>query len=219
MKHGKWELRTLFLIGMSLVFVASLNGQSVADLARQTRTRKPGVSQTGRVYSNENVATSAPAPAAPAAATPAPPAPGAPAPPAPAAGAARPAGQAPGAAAPAAAGQAPGQPAAGAQPAQPQQKSDAEIEKEYREKFAKLREAQALEERKLDILQRELNLMQNQFYTNPQDTLMQETTRGNINQRTQEIVAQRAAVDKAKQAVADLEEELRVKGLPAGWAR
>ena len=216
MKHGKWELRTLFLIGMSLVFVASLHGQSVADLARQTRTRKSGVSQTGRVYSNENVATSAPVPAAPAAATPAPPAPGTPAP---AAGAARPAGQAPGAAAPAAPGQAPAQPAAGAQPSQPQEKTEAEVEKEYRERFAKLREAQALEERRLDVLQRELNLMQNQFYTNPQDTLTQETTRGNINTRTQEIVAQRAAVDKAKQAVADLEEELRVKGLPTGWAR
>ena len=211
MKHGKRELRTLFLIGMSLVFAASLHGQSVADLARQTRGRKPGASQTGRVYSNENVATSAPAPATPAPATPAPAAA--------AAGAARPAGQAPGAATPAAPGQAPAQPAAGAQPSPPQPKTEAELEKEYREKFAKLREELSLQERRLDVMQRELNLMQNQFYTNPQDTLTQETTRSNINTRTQEIGAQRAAVDKAKQAVADLEEELRVKGLPAGWAR
>ena len=211
MKHGKRELRTLLLIGMGLVFAATLHGQSVADLARQTRDRKPGVSQTGRVYTNENVATSAPAPAAPAPATPAPPAP--------AAGAARPAGQAPGAAAPAAPGQAPAQPAAGAQPPQPQPKTEAELEKEYREKFAKLREELSLQERRLDVMQRELNLMQNQFYTNPQDTLTQELTRGNINTRMQEIEAQKANVEKAKQAVAALEDELRVKGLPAGWAR
>ena len=219
MKQGKWELRTLFLIGISLVFVAALHGQSVADLARQTRGRKSGGSQTGRVYSNENVATSAPAPATSAAATPAPPAPGAPAQPAPAAGAAGPAGQAPGTAAPAAPGQAPAQPAAGAPPSQPQPKTEAELEKEYREKFAKLREELSLQERRLDVMQRELNLMQNQFYTNPQDTLLQEATRSNINTRTQEIEGQKANVEKAKQAVADLEEELRVKGLPPGWAR
>lgn len=225
MKHGKREVKTLFLIGMSLVFVATLQGQSVSvtDLARQTRSRKSGGSQTGRVYSNENVATSAPASTAPTPATAAPApttaAAGTPAPGAPAAGAARPAGQAPGAATAAAPGQPAAQPAAGAPPSQPPQKSEAELEKEYRDKFAKLRGDQALEEKKLDVMQRELNLMQNQFYTNPQDTLTQELSRGNINTRTQEMGAQREAVEKAKQAVAALEEELRVKSLPAGWAR
>ncbi|OFV99269.1 MAG: hypothetical protein A3H28_02740 [Acidobacteria bacterium RIFCSPLOWO2_02_FULL_61_28] len=213
MKHGKWELRTLFLIGMGLFFAAALYGQSVVDMARQTRSRKSGASQTGRVFTNENVARSAPAPTTPAPPTPAPAAPAT-------AGAARPAaGQAPGAAPAAATGQPPAQPAAGAPPSQPQQKSEAELEKEYREKFAQLREALALEEKKADVMQRELNLMQNQFYTNPQDTLMQEATRSNINTRMQEIEAQKANVEKAKQAVAALEEELRVKGLPAGWAR
>ena len=211
MKHGKWELRTLFLIGMGVFFAAALYGQSVVDMARQTRSRKSGASQTGRVFTNENVARSAPAPTTPAPATPAPAAP--------AAGAARPAGQAPGAAPAAPPGQPPAQPAAGAPASPPQQKSEAELEKEYRDKFAQLREALALEERKADVLQRELNLMQNQFYTNPQDTLMQETTRSNINARMQEIEAQKANVEKAKQAVAALEEELRVKGLPPGWAR
>src|SRR3990167_8073079 len=199
MKHGKWELRTLFLIGMGLFFAAALYGQSVVDMARQTRSRKSGASQTGRVFTNENVARSAPAPTTPAPTAPA--------------------DQAPGAAPAAAPGQPPAQPAAGAPPSQPQQKSEAELEKEYRDKFAQLREALALEERKLDVMQRELNLMQNQFYTNPQDTLMQEATRSNINARMQEIEAQKANVEKAKQAVAALEEELRVKGLPAGWAR
>jgi hypothetical protein len=168
------------------------------------------------VFTNENVARSAPTPApAPAART-------APAPPA--AGAARPAGQAPAGQAPAggaagqaaAQGQQAGQPAAGAQPAE---KTPAELEKEYRAKFAELRENLSLEERKLDILQRELGLMQNQYYSDPAASLMQENTRSNINTRVTEIGTQKAAVDKAKQAVAALEEELRVKGLPPGWAR
>jgi len=166
------------------------------------------------------VARSAPTPApAPAARpAPAPPAAGA-------AGAARPAGQAPAGQAPAGAagqaaaqgqGQAAGQPAAGAQPAE---KTQEELEKEYRTKFAGLRENLSLEERKLDILQRELGLMQNQYDSDPQRTLTQELTRSNINTRVTEIGTQKAAVDKAKQAVAALEEELRVKGLPPGWAR
>jgi len=212
MKHGKQELRALLLVVTGLFFAASLYGQSVADLARQTRTSKSGGTQ--RVFTNDNVARSAPAPPAPA-----------PAPPAPAAagtvGAARPAGQAPAGAAgqPAAQGQAPGQPAAGAQPAQPAEKTPEELEKEYRTKFAALRENLSLEERKLDILQRELNLMQTQYDSDPQRTLTQELTRSNINTRVTEIEQQKAAVDKAKQAVAALEEELRVKGLPPGWAR
>ena len=48
---------------------------------------------------------------------------------------------------------------------------------------------------------------------------LQEATRSNINKRVQEIETQKGAVEKAKQAIAALEEELRVKGLPAGWAR
>ena len=61
--------------------------------------------------------------------------------------------------------------------------------------------------------------MQTQYDSDPQRTLTQELTRSNINTRVTEIEQQKAAVDKAKQAVAALEEELRVKGLPPGWAR
>lgn len=214
MKHRKQGLRTLLLVATG-VFLASAvfgqsrgqsGGQSMADLARQTRAQKSG--GRPRVFTNENVARSAPTPA-----------------PAPAA---RPAGQAPAGQAPAGAagqpaaqgqGQAGAQPAAGTQPAQPAEKTPEELEKEYRAKFAELRENLSLEERKLDILQRELGLMQNQYYSDPRATLMQEATRGNINARITEIETQKAAVDKAKQAVAALEEELRVKGLPPGWAR
>ena len=205
MKQEKQRFGMFFLIGIGIFCATAVYGQSVTDLARQTRTRLAQERKSGRVFTNDNVLTSAPAPAAPA-----PAAPGGPE-------AKKPEGQAQGAATPAAApGQQPSQAAAATQPPA---KTEAEQEKEYREKFAKLREAQALEEKKLDVMQRELNLMQNQFYTNPQDTLMQELTRGNINQRMKDLETQKAAAEKAKLAVADLEEELRKKGLPAGWAR
>ena len=204
MKQEKQRFGTFFLVGIGIFCATAVYGQSVTDLARQTRTRLAQERKSGRVFTNDNVRTSAPAPAAPAPAAPSGPE------------AKKPEGQAQGAATPAAQGQQPGQAAAAAQPPA---KTEAELEKEYREKFAKLREAQALEEKKLDVMQRELNLMQNQFYTNPQDTMTQELTRGNINQRMKDLETQKAAAEKAKQAVADLEEELRKKGLPAGWAR
>ena len=94
-----------------------------------------------------------------------------------------------------------------------------EQEKEYRDKFAKLKEDLDMQERKLDVLQRELNLMQQQFYSDPNQQLQQELTRENINKRVEDIEAQKGVVEKAKQAIADLETELQRKGLPAGWAR
>ena len=218
MEHRKQGLKTLLLLMLGVAFTTGLYGQGLADLARKTpRT-------SGKVLTNDDVGTSAPAPAPPAATPPV------------AAGAApgqRPAGQAPaGAPGQAAAGQPPaagqaaaagqpgqaaaGQPAAGAAPAE---KTPAELEQEYRMKFAELRENLSLEERKLDILQRELNLMQNQYYSDPAATLMQEQSRSNINTRIAEIEMQKGVVEMAKQAIAALEDELRVKGLPAGWAR
>ena len=201
MEYRKQGLKTLLLLTIGVAFTTGLYGQGLADLARQTRRT------SGKVLTNDDVSTSAPKPAPPpAAATPA------------AAGAARPAGQAPaGAPAQAAAGQpaAAGQ-AAGAAPAE---KSQEELEKEYRMKFAELRENLSLEERKLDILQRELNLMQQQYYSDPAATLREEQSRSSINTRIAEIEKQKGVVEMAKQSVAALEEELRVKGLPAGWAR
>ena len=110
-------------------------------------------------------------------------------------------------------------PAATEQAAGAQEKTSADIEKEYRDKFAKLKEAQDLEERRLDVMQRELNLAQQQFYSDPNVALREQYGREDINKRTADIEAQKATVEKAKQAIADLETELRAKSLPPGWAR
>ena len=169
--------------------LAGAQAQSLADLARQQRAKKHQEPKGGKVFTNEDI----PAPTLSAAPTPA-----------------QPAGETP-AGAPAT--------AEGAQPAAATQKSPEELEKEYRDKFTKLREDQTLEERRLDVMQRELNLAQQQVYSDPNVALREQYGREEINKRTGEIETQKAAVEKAKQAVADLEEELRTKSLPAGWAR
>lgn len=99
------------------------------------------------------------------------------------------------------------------------EKSKAELEKEYREKAAKLRESLTYEEKKLDVLQRELNLAQVQHYSSPDQALREQTTRSEINKRQAELEQQKQAVEAAKKAIVDLEDELRRKSLPQGWAR
>ncbi len=68
-------------------------------------------------------------------------------------------------------------------------------------------------------MQRELNLAQQQFYSDPNVALREQYGREDINKRTADIEAQKATVEKAKQAISNLEDELRAKSLPAGWAR
>lgn len=95
----------------------------------------------------------------------------------------------------------------------------AEDEKTWKAKFAKLRSDLAAEERRLDVLQRELNLAQIQAYSDPNQANREAFSRNELNTRTAEIDQQKGVVEAAKKAVADLEEELRKKGLPSGWAQ
>ena len=98
-------------------------------------------------------------------------------------------------------------------------KSRADLEKEYRERAGKLRENLSLEERKLEVLQREFNMASVQFYSDPNAALREQNTRGELNARQQELEQQKAAIAAARKAITDLEEELRRKSLPPGWAR
>ena len=102
--------------------------------------------------------------------------------------------------------------------AKEQKKDMAEEEKEWRAKFAKLYDELKYEEKKLDVLQRELNLAQIQNFSDPNVALREQYQRTEITKRTQEIESQKQAVERVKKSIADLEEELRRKSLPARWA-
>jgi len=92
-------------------------------------------------------------------------------------------------------------------------------EQTWKAKFAKARADVASEERRLDTLQRELNLAQIQAYTDPNQANREAFSRNELNTRTAEIDKQKQLVEAGKKAIADLEEELRKKGLPSGWAQ
>jgi hypothetical protein len=181
---------------LAFCFAGASYGQSVADLARKERTRKAQQPRTGKQYTNDNIpATTI---GGPAATTPS----------------AQPT--------PAAEAEAEEEAAAGAEETKPPAEagpSQADLEKAYRERAAKLRETLEFEERKLDVMQRELNLAQQQFYSDPNVAMREQYSRADINKRTADIETQQALVEKAKQAFTDLEEELRHKNLPPGWAR
>jgi hypothetical protein len=98
-------------------------------------------------------------------------------------------------------------------------KPGAEAEKEYREKAAKLRDALATEEKKLDVLQRESNLANIQYYSDPNRAMNEQYSRNEVNTRQAEIDKQKATVEAARRAISNLEDELRKKNLPPGWAR
>lgn len=89
----------------------------------------------------------------------------------------------------------------------------------WRGRFAEARKKLADAEKELDILQRELNLMNMQYYSDPQRTLNEELTRKSVNEHRAKIDAKQAEINQLKQAIEDLERDLRAAGGPPGWAR
>ena len=196
MKNRKIQVTTLLVFFLGFVFLGTIYGQSLAELARQQRARKGQQGKTVKVLTNDEISRSSPAPAATSTAE-----------------AQRPEGEGETVDAEAAAD------TTGAETAESAREERARLEKEYREKFAHLREDLSYEERKLDVMQRELNLMQIQHYSDPNVAMREQNTRGEINQRIQDLETQKAAVEEKKAAVTALEEELRRERLPVGWSR
>jgi len=83
----------------------------------------------------------------------------------------------------------------------------------------KLRDKLATAEQELDVLQRELNKDQVQYYPDPQKALTQQYNRSDINEKTAKVDAKKAEVESLKQQVADLEDAVRKAGGDPGWVR
>ena len=88
----------------------------------------------------------------------------------------------------------------------------------WRQKFEDANRKLADDAHELDILQREFNLKQEQFYTDPMASLKQQYSRQDINDARAKIDAKSAAVAQDKQDISNLEEELRQAGGEPGWA-
>jgi predicted RNase H-like nuclease (RuvC/YqgF family) len=96
---------------------------------------------------------------------------------------------------------------------------DKNDEKKWRKRFQALRDRIAQSEKDLDLLQRELNKAQVQYYPDPQKALMEQNDRKEINQKTAKIEAKQKEIEQLKQSFSDLEDDLRKAGGDPGWSR
>ncbi|MGH9745611.1 MAG: hypothetical protein ACRD59_05810 [Candidatus Acidiferrales bacterium] len=92
-------------------------------------------------------------------------------------------------------------------------------EKKWRERFAKLRHKVEQDQSDLDVMQRELGVLDLQYYNDPVKAMQQNLTRGEINAKTDKIAAKQKEIDADKQAISDAEDDLRKAGGDSGWAR
>jgi hypothetical protein len=89
----------------------------------------------------------------------------------------------------------------------------------WHKRFQKARDDLAKAEKELDVLQRELDKNQVQYYPDPQKALMQQHDRSDINGNQAKIDAKKKEIASLNQQLADLEDELHKAGGNPGWAR
>jgi hypothetical protein len=174
---------------------------SVADAARRAREAKKAAPTGTKVYTDDDVKPATPSATAPPTQT----GPEA----APATGDAPASTQPP----------ADGTPPAADANAAPGASSGKADEKAWRDKFRGQRDQIARLEKELDVLQREEEKAQVQYYPDPQKALSEGYSRKDINEKDTKIAAKKDEIAKAKQALSDLEDDLRKSGGDPGWSR
>lgn len=87
----------------------------------------------------------------------------------------------------------------------------------FRDKFSAANKKLADDQRDLDVTQREYNLKQEQFYTNPMASLKEDYSRQDLNDTKTKIDELTAKVTQDKADIAGLEDELRQAGGDPGW--
>jgi hypothetical protein len=92
-------------------------------------------------------------------------------------------------------------------------------EEAWRKRFREARDKLASAEQELDILQREQQKAQVQYYSDPQKALSEQYTRKDVSDKDTKIEAKKQEIAQMKQHIADMEDELRKAGGDSGWAR
>jgi hypothetical protein len=198
MRANSWLKTAVILSAFAFCALPSLalaqsdtqsSGDPVADAARRSREAKQNAAKPRKVYTDDDLSRPKPAPSAAAANA----APGA-----------QPA-DTPGNATPVTA----------PNPAD----EDAKTEASWRGRFKDQRDKIARAEKELDILQRETQKAQIQYYPDPQKAMNEQYTRKDINDKEAKIEAKRQEIVSLKQGLTDLEDALRKAGGDPGWAR
>jgi len=110
-------------------------------------------------------------------------------------------------------------PAAGAEAAPAAAQPEVKDEAYWRAQFAAARKKLADDSKELDILQREYNLKEQQFYSNPNVALREQNSRADLNKTRDDIEAKKVDVEADQQAITALEDQLRQAGGNPGWSR
>jgi hypothetical protein len=98
-------------------------------------------------------------------------------------------------------------------------KEDPNSEKAWRRRFSEQHQKIANAEKELDILQRELQKSQVQYYADPTKAMNEQTNRTEINQKTAKIDAKKKELAQLQQQLDDMEDQLRKAGGDPGWAQ
>jgi chromosome segregation ATPase len=193
MRMRLWMKAFLFVPALCLAGLSApaQQGDPVADAARKAREAKKDTTKPKKVYTDDDFKKSVPEQAAPSAAA------------NDAGGKAGATGQATGASG-----------KAGEEP-----KEDPNSESAWRKRFQTQRDKIAKAEKELDILTRELEKAQVEYYPDPQKAMQQQNTRADINTINGKIDAKKQELDQLKKGLDDLEDQLRKSGGDPGWAR
>jgi chromosome segregation ATPase len=162
---------------------------AVADAARKARAEKQAAAKPKKVYTDDDFASKKSAPVTPAAGS---------------GGEQTPATQ---------------ENTAGTAATDASALNDPKSEAYWRKRFRTVRDKLETSEKELDVLQRELNKDQVQYYSDPQKALMQQYDRKDINDRTAKVDAKKKEIEDLKKQLSDMEDELRKAGGDPGWAR
>jgi hypothetical protein len=163
-------------------------GDPVADAARKAREKKKDAPKPKKIYTDDDLKKSAPAPDAAATSPPS---------------------NASGTADATTAQNAGGAP----------KTADPNGEAAWRKRFKDHRDKIAKAEKELDILGRELEKAQLEYYPDPQKAMTQQNSRADINDKQAKIDAKKKELDQLRQGLDDLEDQLRKSGGDPGWAR
>ncbi|HVO59225.1 MAG TPA: hypothetical protein VMT51_16175 [Dongiaceae bacterium] len=168
-------------------------GDPVADAARRAREQQKNAPKPKKVFTNDDV-SSKPAPAPT-------PAPGE-------ANATTPAGDT------AAASNDSGK--SGGDKDLKQEKKD---EKYWRARFAEQRQKISDTQNEINVLQREIEKANLQYYPDPQKAMTEQFDRKEINDKTNKLNEKKQHLAELQQGLSNLEDELRQSGGDPGWAR
>jgi chromosome segregation ATPase len=189
----------LFLSGLSGVAALAqqdqtqpATGDPVADAARKARQEKKSAPKPKKVFTDDDVARKpavAEAPASTNLTT-------------------TPSGETPASTA-----------QAGSQDDSSAKNEDPNSEAQWRKRFAAQRKKIAIAEEELNVLQREVEKADVQYYPDPQKALKEQLTRNEINEKNDKIAAKKKEIADLKQQLGDMEDEVRRTGGDLGWTR